>query len=680
MSTLDTSAGRVPAAGRDAQAGPIRVMRHTVAFLVAGVCCGGLAAGEPRTSISDLKRMSVEDLMNIEVTSVGRRPERLGDAPAAVQVITREQLRSSGATTFGEALRLAHSLQVAQRDSHGWAVSARGFNTELANKLLVLVDGRTVYTPLFSGVYWEAQGYLLEDVERIEVISGPGGTLWGANAVNGVISIITRRAAETQGWFATVAAGGELDLLAAARYGTELAPGVHLRVFGKHVAQDESIRASGAPGGDAWERGQAGFRLDAGSTASAFTLQGDFHDSTLEDPQVAGERTILRGANLLGRWTRSQQNDGELSLQAYVDWSRYDDAVPDLVLDGNFLAAGGRFRDDLLTFDVDFQHRFRPHRAHTLTWGAGFRHMRDDLDNAPAQAVLPARLDQQLYSLFVQDEIALHERFTLTLGTKLEHHDYTGFELQPSARLQWHPSDLHMIWGAVSRAVRIPSRLDRELFQAAPPGFPLLYGNPDFESERLIAYELGHRARIGSRVSTSLSLYLNDYEDVRTVTVTPEVLLPFRFANDLAGRTWGLEFSGTMQLTSQWSVRAGYNLMEQRLKVREGRVDISNGRNETADPEQQVSVGTAVTLPWGLELDAGLRWVDVLHVSDGPAVGTVPDYLEMEARLAWHATRNLEVALVGRDLLHRRHAEYGFPGPDRALIERSVYGRLTWRH
>lgn len=657
---------------------PVSCMLPAALAVALAVSAPAHSSDDP-ARLNDLKRMSVEELMNLEVTSVARRPERLADAPAAVQVITREQIRRSGATTLAEALRLAHNLQVAQRDAHDWGVTARGFNTELANKMLVMIDGRSVYTPLFSGVFWEAQGYLLEDVERIEVISGPGGTLWGANAVNGVISVITRDAADTHGLFATAGAGSQQQM-ASIRYGTGLSPGLHLRVFGKVVEQDGNLRSDGAAAGDRWERAQGGFRLDGTAGAGALTVQGEFYRNEENDAEVAGEATRLSGANLLSRWSRDLADDGNLSLQAYVDWTRYDDAVPPLVLGEIPLAPGGRLRDDLLTFDLDLQHRFRPHAAHTLTWGLGFRHMRDELDNAPALAVLPARLDQQLYSLFLQDEMRLREGLVLTLGSKFEHHDYTGLEVQPSARLQWRANPAHMSWAAISRAVRIPSRLDRDLFQAAPPGFPLLYGNPDFRSEKLIAYELGHRATFGSRISTALSLFLNDYEDVRTITVTPEVLLPFRMANDLEGRTWGLEFSGAAEISDRWSVRAGYNFLEDNLRVRTGAIDISNGNNETADPEQQVTLGTSVSLPWRLEFDANLRWVDRLHISDGPDLGVVPDYMEMDARLAWQATDQFEVALVGRHLLHARHVEYGFPGPERTQLKRSIYGRVTWRH
>lgn len=637
-----------------------------------------LSAADAAPSISDLKRMNVEDLMKVQVTSVARRPERVGDAPAAVHVITREQIRHSGAVTLVEALRLAPNLQVAQRGARGWAVSARGFNAELANKLLVMIDGRTVYSPLFSGVFWEAQGYLLEDIERIEVISGPGGTLWGANAVNGVISIITRDAADTHGLFLTAGAGNELDHVVGARYGAQIAPDMHLRVFGKHVDHDASALPDGSAANDAWRRLQGGFRLDGGST-DRFTLQGDVYRSRQDDPEADGH-THFRGANLLARWTRQTATNGNVRLQAYVDWAGFSDPMPALQLQGLELAPAGRMRDDMLTFDVDFQYRFQAGEDHALTWGAGFRHMHDDFDASPSLAFEPANWNQQLYSVFLQDEIRLGERTALTVGSKIEHNDDTGFEFEPSARLQWRAAPEHLLWAAVSRAIRAPSRIDRDVLQPAPPYPGLLYGNPQFRSEKLIAYEVGHRAALGSRASTSVALFFNEYDDVRSVTITPQTLLPFRIANDLTGHTYGLEFSTSVQVTDRWTLHAGYNLFEERMRVKPGRIDISNGQNETVDPEQQASLRSSLSLPRGFEIDAALRWVDILHNNNAAEIGTVPHYLELDARLAWRATPRLEVSLVGHNLLDDQHPEYGFPRPTRIEVQRSFFGRLTWRH
>jgi iron complex outermembrane receptor protein len=660
----------------------MRLNQFTAAAIMLPVTliAAPVTAADDGVSISALKRMNVEDLLNIEVTSVARRPERLLAAAAAIQVITRDEIRRSGALTLAEALRLADNLQVAQRGSGGWAISARGFNTELANKLLVMIDGRTVYTPLFSGVFWDAQGYLLEDIERIEVISGPGGTLWGANAVNGVISIITRNAADTLGFHAEAGAGSETSAFAGLRYGTHLASDVHLRVFGQHVEQQQGVLADGSSAMDDWRRSQAGFRLDATPAgADAFTLQGDLYSNERGDPAGGGD-TVMRGANLLGRWTRSISGLSDLSLQAYVDWTRYADGVPAFSLGGTPIAPAGRVNDDLLTVDLDFQHHLRVGAIHDVTWGAGLRFMHDKVDNAPGLAFLPAKVDQQLYSLFVQDEVLLRDNLSLTAGTKVEHNDYTGFEVEPSVRLQWQPVPTQTVWAAVSRAIRAPSRIDTDLFQPAPPYLGILYGNPDFRSEKLVAFEIGHRATFGQRFSTSIATFFNDYDDLRSTGITPDTLLPFVFNNDLVGKTWGLEFSGNLQVTDMWSLRAGYNLLEEDLRVRSGRVDISNARNETADPEQQVTLRSSLRLPGRIELDAALRWVDILQNNNGPDPGTVPHYLELDARLGWQATRNLEFSLVGRNLLDDRHPEYGFPSPARTEAERSIHGKLAWRY
>ena len=646
-------------------------------FVVLGVAGSppALAVDEADT-ITALKQLGVEELMNIEVTSVGRRPTRLLGTASAIQVITQSEIRRSGASTLAEALRLADNLQVAQRGSRGWAISSRGFNTDLANKLLVMIDGRTVYTPLFSGVYWEAQDYLLEDIDRIEVISGPGGTLWGANAVNGVINIITRRATESRGLYLEAGAGDELQYVAGARYSMQLSPDSALRVYGKYLERDPSIRTDGASAEDDWRRGQGGFRYDSQNGADTFTLQGDFYGNRENDP--AGI-TRMRGANLLGRWSRRISDESEFSLQTYYDWSGISDAVPPLTLAGIPFSPAGRLKDDLQTLDVDFQHRLRLSQSQEFIWGAGFRYTHDATKNAPALAFFPTVLDQELYSLFAQDEIRLRDTLFLTVGSKIEHSEYSGFEFEPSARLMWQPSPAHTVWGAVSRAVRTPSRVDRDLSQGAPPFPVILRGDGGFKSEELLAYELGYRAQLASRLTSTLSAYYNVYDDVRSTRITPVTLIPFYFANDLAGHSFGLEWSGRLQLTDAWQIHAGYNLIETRLHVKDGQFDLSNARNETADPEQQVSLRSSLDLPHGFEFTAGLRWIDLLRNNNGPNPGTVPKYIELDARLAWRLGEHLELSVTGQNLLHADHPEYGFPGPDRVLVQRNVYGKVAWR-
>ncbi len=648
------------------------------ALLLGGLASTPLLATDQAAAIRDLKRLNVEDLMNIEVTSVARRPERLLGAASAIQVITHDEIRRSGALTLPEALRLASSLQIAQRGAHGWAISARGFNTDLANKLLVMIDGRTVYTPLFSGVFWEAQDYLLEDIDRIEVISGPGGTLWGANAVNGVINIITRTAADTAGWHAEAGGGTELNRIGAVRYGADLGVDTAFRVYGKHVDQDASMLADGTSSMDSWHKNQTGFRVDFNGTRSnATSLQGDVYE--LREQLTEGGRTTMRGANLLGRWTRVHADGSEMSLQAYHDWTQLQQDVPALVLNGTQFAPAGSLRDDLHTTDLDFQHQLPAGGTHTLVWGLGFRHTHDVVSNAPALAFFPTVLDQQIYSAFLQDKIQLHDDFSITVGTKLEHNDYTGLEIEPNLRLGWQVAADQTVWASVSRAVRTPSRIDRDLSQAAPPYLGLLLGNPDFKSESVIAYELGYRAQNTPVLSTSLSTFYNVYSDVRSTSITPVTILPFYFSNNLAGHSYGFEFAGNLQLTDRWSVHAAYNLLQTRLHVKAGELDLSNARNETADPDHQVSLRSSVNLPGRFELDAALRWVDTLRNSNGPTPGMVPSYIDLSVRLAWHVTDLLEVSVAGQNLLDNQHPEYGFPDPARREIERSIHGKLTWR-
>lgn len=655
----------------------IRIV-YPVALLLLSIVIAPAKAGNMPT-ISELKRLNVEDLMNVEVTSVARHPEKLLEAASAIQVITQEQIRRSGATSIPEALRLADNLQVAQKNSHDWAISARGFNTDLGNKLLVMIDGRTVYTPLYSGVFWDEQDYLLGDIDRIEVISGPGGALWGANAVNGVINIITKSAEDTQGFSAEIGGGSQPHDLVGGRYGGQVGSETHFRVYGKYFDRGDEVLANGNPAMDSWRQGRAGFRADSKvSSQDGLTVQGDFYEGH-EDQQSAGA-TETSGGNILGRWTRILSDESDLSLQSYFDRTHLADPVPPLLAGGVQFSPAGTFYDDLTTYDVDFQHRFQLDVRNRIVWGAGFRSTHDADINAPALGFLPAVLDQKLYSVFLQDEIHLRQDLSFTLGTKLEHNDYTGFEFEPDARLSWSLSSSQNLWAAASRAVRTPSRIDHDLSQGTPPYLVLLKGGPDFASESVIAYELGYRARLNSTFTSSVSGFYNEYNDVRSTSFTPTTILPLYFANNLQGDTYGLEFGGNCQVTSAWSLHLGYTLLRERLRVAPGQFDLSNGINETADPKHQFSIRYSLNLPGHVELDSGLRWVDSLLTNNGPTAGTVPAYFELDTRLAWHASDRLELSLVGQNLLHNHHTEYGFPAPSRVEIQRSLYGRLAWRY
>jgi iron complex outermembrane receptor protein len=652
------------------------------------------APGLPASA--ELTQMSLEQLMNVQVMSVSRRPQSLIQAAAAIQVITGEDIRRFGATSLPEALRLADNLEVAQIDAHDWAISARGFNADLANKLLVLIDGRAVYTPLYGGVLWNVQDYPLSDIDRIEVISGPGGTLWGANAVNGVINIITKSARDTQGLHAEAAAGNQLDDQEELRYGAEPAAGLYVRAYGQYTGRGHEVTTGGGSAFDAWDVGRSGFRLDDEATSrDRLTLQGDLYHGVEDAGGVGGED--LSGGNVLGRWTHAVPNGSSMSLQLYYDHTYlrqpYAESPSKAPYYTGFPATA--LTDALNTDDVQFQYQFAAVLRQQFVWGLEYR-ATQERDEGLFVRFIPTQLDQNLYSGFLQDQIMLAPAMSLTVGSKLEHNDYTGFEFEPNVRWQWNPQAQQLVWAAVSRAVRTPSRYDRDLFvptgltNAPPPiVFPtaFLKGSENFESETVIAYELGYRAFFGSQWSGALSTFFNDYDHLRSTTATPTTAdypfpFPVYFQNNLQGTTQGLELSGTYQPLDWWQWHAGYDLLLEHLHVRAGQVDSTGPLNETADPKGQAFLRSSMDLPRGITFDAALRWVDALHLDSGPTgpyiVGVVPSYWQLDSRLAWQPTRNLTLSLVGQNLLREYHVEYGFPSPSNVQIARSVYARFTW--
>jgi iron complex outermembrane receptor protein len=427
---------------------------------------------------------------------------------------------------------------------------------------------------------------------------------------------------------------------------------------------------------------QGGFRIDAEASAqNSFTLQGDFYGGKEDDPITGGESGV-NGGNILGRWTHTFSADSDMSLQIYYDRTHFS-----LPREAGAFAPAGVLKDDLDTYDVDFQHRFRLNERNQIVWGLGYRHTYNVFDSAPTVALDPERLDQDLYSAFIQDEIKLHEKLSLTLGTKVEHTDYTGWEVEPSARLQWNVSTNQMLWAAVSRAVRTPSRIDRDL--RTPTNLPLplpqsiLNGSKDFVSESVVAYELGYRAQIGPKFSTSISAFYNEYDDIRSVSPSPPdpifgLPFPLFFDNNLKGETYGVELSANYQVLDWWRLRLGYNLLEENIRIKPGKVDLNNALNETSDPRHQVSIRSSMNLPHNLELDAQLRLVDTLHNNSGANAGIVSSYTELNMRVGWRPVKNVELSLVGQNLLHDQHTEYGFQGPNRIEIERSVFGKVRW--
>ena len=607
-------------------------------------------------SPSVLKTLSVEELMNVVVTSVSRRPEPLSHAASSIQVITQDDIRRSGATNLPEALRLASNLQVAQVDSREWAISARGFNGTIANKLLVLIDGRTVYTPLFSGVFWDVQDVMLADIDRIEVISGPGATLWGANAVNGVINVITKRPQDSPGLLVSGGGGGVLGGFGNARYAGTVGERVSYRVYGKGFDRGGSVLPTGLDAADDWQMGQGGFRVDwENSGVNRFTLQGDAYGGQMDMP--GGSEAFLNGGNVLGRWSRALSATSDIRLRVYYD--RTYRANPDV------------FTETLNTYDVELQHRIQLGRRHNLVWGASYRLLDDHVRNSASFAFLPADIARSWFGGFVQDEITLvPERLTVALGTKLEHNEYTGFEIQPSGRVSWRMSRAGTLWAAVSRALRAPSRLDRELFSPEQPPY-VLAGGPDFRSEEELAYELGYRFRRRA-LTMSLATFYNRYEGLRSIEqANPPAAIPLVIGNGNDGESYGAELTADYRVADAWRVRLGYTELRVNTWAKPTSTDPSGGAGESQNPNRQFSLNSSVELPAQLRLDGGFRYVAELPKQQ------VPGYAELDARLTWSPTAQLALSLVGQNLLHGRHAEFGTPATRRE-IERGLHGAVQW--
>jgi iron complex outermembrane receptor protein len=598
----------------------------------------------------DLADLSLEELGNVVVTSVSRRQERLAAAPASVYVITREDIRRSGVTSLPEALRLAPNLQVARADTNRYAISARGSNAVLANKLLVLIDGRVVYTPLFSGVFWEAQDTLLEDVDRIEVISGPGATLWGANAVNGVINVITRTAHATQG-MVVGAGGGNREQGAFARYGARLGSATSFRVYGKVSDRDNSELADRSPIRDESDLAQIGFRLDSGNVTRSFTVQGDAYRGRID--QVPSERDI-RGANLLGRFSQSLANDSRLVVQAYYDHTFRDHPTI--------------FRESLDIFDLDVQYGLVPFESHALLIGAGYRHARDRVTNPVIHAFLPADKNLNWSHVFVQDEIALGREVKATLGVKVETNPYTDAEILPNARIAWQPADDRLVWAALSRAVRAPSRIDREFFMPAAPPF-FLAGGPNFDSEIANVAELGVRANFGNRFSGSVTGYWHDFDRIRSVEPRPGGLM---LENKIEGRTTGVEAWAEYRPIERWRLSAG--LVRQRVKFEREPDSRDTTGLVTAgnDPSGWWQLRSNFDLLQNVDLDVRARRISSLP---NPYV---PAYTAVDVRIGWRPLRQLEASLSVRNAFDPRHPEWG-AAANRAEFERAFYFQLVWR-
>ena len=596
----------------------------------------------------NLSGLTIEELAQIPVRSASKREEPLSEVPTALFVITGDEIVASAANSLPEALRLAPNLQLQQVDARQYAISARGFNgVESSNKLLVLIDGRSIYSPLASTVFWELHNRPIEEIAQIEVISGPGGTLYGPNAVNGVVNLITYDARETVGGMvrATI---GDRERTVAARYGAPIGTDGALRVYGQYYHREDLPAGAGLDRADRFRGWQAGFRSDFGESNSHFTFQGDIFDSDTGGLSGDGDR----GHNLLARWTRQTGNGSSFRVQAYYDYFQRD-----------FI----RVHDSLQTFDLETQYN-RTEGVHELVAGAGLRTTRDEfINNLNAFQLVPTRRRLWVYNAFVQDRITLSPDLSLTVGLKAEQTSFTGVELLPNIRAAWHPADETLLWAAVSRAVRTPSRIDRQL-----AALPLLAPADEFDSEKLIAFEAGYRGQPTGRTSLSVSLFYNLYEDIRTTEFIGNPL-PIQLRNGLEGHSYGLEAWSSTQVTPWWRFNLGLATVWKRFEIAAGRTDLSGFASLGSDPDYQLLARSQMNFTDRLQLNAGMRWIGDLEPQ--PGIGS---YVEADARLSYRLSEAVELYVAGQNLLHQRHLE----SADRArgqAIERSLYAGTRLR-
>jgi iron complex outermembrane recepter protein len=643
-------------------------------------------SGTPDATIPPaLKTLSIEELMEVAVTSVSRKPQRREAAAAAISVITQEDIRRSGATTLAEALRLVPGVHVARAAADDWAVGIRGFTSRLSRSMLVLIDGRSVYTPLFAGVYWQVQDTLLEDVDRIEVIRGPGGTLWGANAVNGVVNVITKSAADTHGQLVVGGGGSEERGFGGARHGGVMGDNLHYRVYGKAFERDAAFSRD-TRDYDGWSMGQGGFRADwlPRARPDRVTVQGDAYGgeagaravrTVIDPPSIATQvRDVdLAGGNLLGRWERSWRGGAETALQLYYDRTERRDV---------------NFREDRDTVDLDFQQR-APFAPHEVVWGLGYRVSSGRAETIPSLRIVPARRTNHLVSAFLQDELTFFDdRLHVIAGSKIEWNDYSGLELQPNVRTLVSVTPSSVVWAAISRAVRTPSRVEQDLTADAlvdpqTPRFFRVVGDGRFQSETVIAYELGYRLQPRPDLSIDVTTFYDDYSGLLSAEVgTPfpengaaatRTIVPVFLRNRLDGDVYGAEVAVDAMPAPWWRLAAAYSYVEVDLSKEPGSTDITGPGVQGTSPHNQVVLRSLLDLPRGFELDAMLRYVDNVPRQ------RIDEYVELDLRLGWHATPNVELSVVGQNLLANHHAEFGTEGGAPVEIQRGLYGKAVWR-
>ncbi len=616
---------------------------------------------------ADIADLSIEELANIKIHSVSKKPESLAAAAASVFVITADDIRRSGLSSVPEVLRLAPSLQVAQTSNGAYAITARGLNgsnNSAPNKLQVLIDGRSVYAPLFSGVFWDVQDLILEDVQRIEVVSGPGGTLWGVNAVNGVINITTRAARDTQGSLGVVALS-ERGYDVGFRQGGAFGDAGHWRVYGKYRDERHTETAAGSLVDDARHHAQLGFRTDWARGQDQLVVHGAAYRGKAGQPAPGAVQTgvpfalgavTTSGANLTGRWSRALDGGANLTLQAYFDHTRR--TVPPA------------FGESLDIADLEFQHSLAPIGAHSVVWGANYRYTWDQVDNSEYVAFLPAKTNQKWASLFAQDEIVLRPDLRLVAGARIERNPYTGTEFLPTLRLAWTVAPAHTVWTSASRTVRAPSRLDADAFIPGSPPF-LLRGGPRIRSEVATVLELGYRGQPLPNLSYSITAFHNKYDHLRTQEF--DVAGGFvTFGNLMEGKARGLEMWSSYQATPAWRLSAGWTALHQRMTLKPGSNDGAGPGTAGKDPSHTAQLRSSFNLADDKDVDVVLRKVGALS---NPGV---PGYTALDARFGWRLRKGLELSLFAQNL-NGGHGEYADLAT-RTEVGRALGARLVWQH
>jgi iron complex outermembrane recepter protein len=642
----------------------------------------------------DLTKKSLEDLMSITVTSVSKKEQKTSQAAAAIFVISREDIERSGALNIPDLLRMVPGLDVAQIDAGNWAISARGFNGQYSNKLLVLIDGRTVYSPMFAGVFWDSQNVPMATIERIEVIRGPGSAVWGSNAVNGVINIITRSTGDTQGGYIVAGAGD-------ASVGPEtIVYGGKARSLGDYRVSAEGFKNSALPtltglaGQDDWRFLHGGFRTDTTLSArDSLTAEGEMYQGnageiafvpvSLLPPENAtlALRDSFTGWNLLTRWNHTVSPGSATSLQVYFDRTTRGDTTYSIGID---------------TFDIDFQHHIVWGARQDIVWGLDYRVTSDEVTPNFRISATPQSRHTQLASTFAQDEIAIvPNRIHLSLGARLEHNDYTGFNLQPSARVVWTPDSKNSVWAAVSGADRTPARSDtsfRVNFEALPgspetgnlPVLVTLFGNPDEKNEQLKAFEAGYRTTLTSRFSVDTTAFYNRYLDLESVQpgamrleTNPgpvHLLIPESFGNSIYGETHGLETFANWKITNFWTLNPGYTFFSMHLHEFAGSQDGTIPGSQGSTPDHQAQLRSSVSLPHNLQWNASAYFVNRLPAQ------LIPSYTRFDTSLNWRLGESVSLSLVGQNLIKDLHPEYSGPNStvQSGQMRRAAYAKITW--